>query len=184
MKISLFFNGIVLTFDNNDSEVDALAIYQDKILFVGSENEVREKIVHYIKKQGTETSEEITLEEIDLKGKLVVPGFIDSHMHPILAIYFKTQLSVSNIKSYSELSNLIMEKAKKKEGEDWICCLDFMEERLSDPEEQYFPDKRDLDKIWSKNPLILLRHDGHICSVNSLALEKIGITKSNIVQFQ
>ena len=184
MKISLFFNGTVLTFDNNDSEFDALAIYQDKILFIGSENEVREKTTHYINEQGTGTSEELSLEEIDLNGKLVVPGFIDSHMHPILAIYFKTQLSASKIKSYSELSKLIMEKAQKKGEGDWICCLDFMEERLSNPKEQFFPDKRDLDKIWSKNPIILLRHDGHICSVNSLALEKIGISKSNIAQFQ
>jgi len=184
LKISLFFNGIVLTFDSNDSEFDALAIYKDKILFVGPEKEVREKIIQYRYKYDTEASEELSLEEIDLKGKLIVPGFIDSHMHPILAIYFKTQLSVSNIKSYSELSKLIMEKAQKKGEGDWICCLDFMEERLSDPAEQNFPDKRDLDKIWSKNPLILLRHDGHICSVNSLALEKIGISKSNIAQFQ
>ncbi|MHA1899333.1 MAG: amidohydrolase family protein, partial [Promethearchaeota archaeon] len=162
-----------------------MAISGEKILYVGSEKKTREKIEQYVNKLKDEADgqDQVILEEIDLNGKFVVPGFIDSHMHPILAIYFKTQLSVSSIKSYAELSKLIEEKAKKKGEEEWICCLDFMEERLSNPQEQHFPDRRDLDKIWSKNPLIVLRHDAHICGANSLALSKIQINKSTLDQF-
>ena len=104
MILTLFFNGTILTFDKNDTETEALAIYEDKILWVGSEKTVREEIDQFLKTSDNDKGTKIHVEEIDLEGKLVVPGFIDTHMHPVLAIYFKTQLLVSNIKSYAELA--------------------------------------------------------------------------------
>ncbi|MHA1674228.1 MAG: amidohydrolase family protein, partial [Promethearchaeota archaeon] len=184
MTITLFFNGIILTLDEEDTETEAMAIYEDKILCVGSEKEVRENISHFISTQESEVNKKIDLEEVDLKGKLTVPGFIDTHMHPFLAIYFKTQLLVSNITSYADLSKVIQKAAQSKEAGEWIFCLDFMEDRLLDPKERRFPDKTVLDKMWSNNPVVLLRHDAHICTVNSLALEQIGITKSTVTEFQ
>ena len=64
----LLVNGVIATQDEKDSFVEALAIKDDKIAKVGTTAEILD-----LKKEGTEI--------IDLGGKLVLPGFNDSHMH-------------------------------------------------------------------------------------------------------
>jgi hypothetical protein len=55
-----------------------------------------------------------------------------------------------------------------------------MEDLFTTPSERYFPTRRELDRASPGHPVLVLRHDGHICSVNSVALAKIGIDKSNV----
>ncbi|MGL5512806.1 MAG: amidohydrolase, partial [Sporomusa sp.] len=66
---TVLLNGIVYTADAHDAICQAVAIKQDKIIFVGSNEQVTGYIGQATKK-------------IDLQGKMVVPGFIDSHIHP------------------------------------------------------------------------------------------------------
>jgi predicted amidohydrolase YtcJ len=55
-----------------------------------------------------------------------------------------------------------------------------MEDLFTTPSERYFPTRKDLDRACPGHPLLVLRHDGHICSVNSAALVEIGVDKSNV----
>ncbi|MHA1869641.1 MAG: amidohydrolase [Promethearchaeota archaeon] len=177
-RCTIFKNAHILTMAQNGASsmglnVDSFAIADEKFIAVGDYESVKNEV----KTQGYGDGD---VQEIDLTGKCVVPGFIDSHTHPIIAIYLKSQLNLSEIKSYKALEEKIRDAAKKiKEGE-WILAYDLMEDTFDDPNERYFPDAEKLDSICDSNPILILRHDGHICGVNSKALEMIGVNKDNV----
>ncbi|MBN2157003.1 MAG: amidohydrolase [Candidatus Lokiarchaeota archaeon] len=173
--IFLFFNGIIITVNENFSIYNAFAILNEKILYVGSEKQIRNLIDKNYKN--------LKVKRIDLKGKTVVPGFIDSHMHPIISVYFKTQLQLTDVKSFSELNNAFKREISSKSEDFWILGLDFLEERFTDPTERQFPRRNDLDEISTTHPIIVLRHDGHSCCTNSRGLEILNINKNSVSEF-
>ena len=78
-------NALVYTVDPERSQVQAIAISENKILFVGS----NEDVTRYIEADTT---------VVDLGGKLVLPAFVDSHMHPAHGAYlYQYQLSLFNV---------------------------------------------------------------------------------------
>ncbi len=174
--IFLFFNGIIITVDENFSIYDTFAVLEDKIIAIGSQHDVKEYLNHSFPSRN--------ISKRDLKGISVVPGFIDSHMHPIIAIYFKTQLQLNTIKSYTELKVAFEKVLQTKEKNDWTLGLDFLEERFRDPKERIFPSRKELDKITTTQPIIVLRHDGHSCVTNSYGLKLLGITKEKLDYFK
>lgn len=179
MKVLLFHNCTILTVDENDSIAEAMGVVGDKILAVGTKKEVQSDITKF-----KETSnEDVDFKEIDLNGACVVPGFIDAHMHPLLSIIFKTQIMLSEVRSYAELEEVLKREDKKRDAGEWILGMDLMEDMFDDPTEHHFPDRYDLDPICPDRPVVILRYDGHICSVNSAALKIIGMDSSNVEEF-
>ncbi|TFG00296.1 MAG: amidohydrolase [Promethearchaeota archaeon] len=179
LTINLFYNCIILTVDKNDSKAKAMAIYEDKILTIGEESVVRNEIENFKR----ESNENINLIEKNLDGACIVPGFIDAHMHPVMAIYFKTQINLLFVKSYSELEAVLKREDRTREEDEWLFGYNLMEQRFEDPGEHYFPDRYKLDEFCPNRPVIILRYDGHICSVNSIALKKIGISRDTLKEF-
>ncbi len=176
----IFYNCVIYAVDEKNSKAEAMAVFKDKIIAIGTEQSVREGVKEYFNTYQADPEETLELEEQDLGGACIVPGFIDAHMHPGYYIYYKTQLDLSNIKNYKELENVLKKEDKDKDPEDWIFGLDLMEDLFDDPTERRFPNKNDLDLMCSNRPVVILRHDGHICSVNSVVLEKIGLNASNV----
>ncbi|NVM28008.1 MAG: amidohydrolase [Candidatus Helarchaeota archaeon] len=174
--VKMFFNCIILTVDANDTVAESMGIFQDKILAVGSKKEVSSEINSFI---GNAT-EKIELEEIDLGGACVVPGFIDAHMHPGFYLYLKTQLNLIHVKSYAELREILQNEDERRKSGDSIVGFLLMEDTFTDPAERRFPNRHDLDTMCSDRPVFVMRHDGHICAVNSAALNQLKITKSNV----
>ncbi len=167
--ILLFINCEILTMNEANTKAEAMAVFKEKILSIGTENEVRSEI-----------SKEQDIIELDLKGACIVPGFIDTHMHPGYFIYFNTQRDLSEVKSYARLEELLKIEDKKRAIGEWILGFDLMEDVFEDPNERRFPNRYDLDKISIERPILIFRHDGHICSVNSAALNLIGIDENNV----
>jgi predicted amidohydrolase YtcJ len=180
--IDYFSNAKILSMDLKNSVYKAMAIIDEKILFLGSNSEVDSKINEFIAEmeRNQDNSEDIRIRKHDISGSCIVPGFIDAHLHPILSIYFLTQMNLSQITSISQLKESIQEKVKELDEEDWIFGVDLMEDNFIDPNEQIFPTKQTLDECCSTRPVVILRHDGHICGVNSLTLEKLEITGESI----
>lgn len=174
--IFFFFNGNIITGDKDFSVCTAFAILEDKILYTGTREQVNKHILANYPK--------LNIVFRDLMGITVVPGFIDSHMHPIIAIYYKTQLQLSHIRSYKELKDEFEEAILNKPKDEWTLGLDFLEERFTNLEERKFPTRYDLDKISSTHPIIVLRHDGHSCVTNSFGLKLLGISKKTISKFE
>ena len=183
LTINLYFNCTILTVDKNDSKAEAMAIFKDKILTIGEVTEVRNEIDTFKENFKRDSNKNISIIEKNLDGACIVPGFIDAHMHPVMAIYFKTQVNLLFVKSYSELEAILKSEDRIREKNEWIFGYNLMEQRFEDPVEHFFPNRYKLDEICPTRPVIILRYDGHICSVNSIALEKIGITKENVKQF-
>ncbi|MHA1269092.1 MAG: amidohydrolase [Candidatus Helarchaeota archaeon] len=179
MIVKIFHNCKIITMNEKNKYANTMAIYKDRILFIGNEEEVRSKVIKFINEEKTKNLLTIELEEVDLNGKCILPGFIDAHMHPAMYIYFNTQLDLSKVRSYAELEELLRYENNKRRPDEWIVGLGLMEDFFYDPEERLFPTRFDLDSYCPKRPVIIIRHDGHICSVNSVVLEIININETN-----
>ncbi len=159
MKSYLFTNGTVLTMEGESVTHEACLVTGDTIVGVGTPGDIQ---------AGAGTSAEM----IDLAGGVLVPGFTDCHLHLVLSAYFKMNTDLAEVGSVSELLSIIRDKAAALAAGAWIMGLRFREDN--------FPDKRmptlaELDAAAPKNPVLLIRYDGHTGLVNSAALAAANI---------
>ncbi|MGG0288256.1 amidohydrolase [Peribacillus butanolivorans] len=161
----VFINGEVITVDQKNKVVEAVAVIGNRISAVGSNREVKGFI-------GEETK------VIDLQGKTLLPGFIDAHIHLIL--YGVNQLAVSckdeHIKSIEDLLNDLKEKASTIPKGEWIRAWGFNETVVK---EKRYPTIAELDAISVEHPIIVSRTCSHISVVNSKALEIAKINENS-----
>jgi len=165
MKADIIFtNGKVLTVDAKNSKAEAAAVKGDKIIAVGTD----EQIAAF---RGSDTK------VIDLAGKSLVPGFIDSHLH--MAIFGMNTLAVDcrspGVKSIEEIKALLSEKAKTVPKGTWVRGWGYDQSKLA---ENRHPTKDDLDEAVPDHPVILVRACAHISVHNSKSLELGGVTDS------
>ncbi len=159
----IYYGGAILTLNEDQPSVEAVATEGEKIVAVGKFTEIKQKMGD-------------GFELINLDGFTLLPGFIDSHMHPIMFIFFLVNLDLTNVKSMKDLHILIRETAPQKNSSEWIIGLRLNEEYFTNPEERTLPTRWQLDEICSENPVFLVRYDGHIGVANTKALEIAGIT--------
>ncbi|MDH7482879.1 MAG: amidohydrolase [Armatimonadota bacterium] len=137
----------------------AVAIRDGRFVYVGSDDEVEDYI-------GPNT------EQIDLEGRTVIPGLIDSHVH--LLYYGRNKLlraDLNGCKSIKEIIQRLQAHDEKRRGE-WILGWGFDQEILA---ERRFPTRHDLDQF--NKPVLISRLCGHACVVNSKAIELVGPEK-------
>ncbi len=153
----ILYNGKIRLLDLAGTIVQAAGIKGNRILCIGSDRVILGK-----KTDNTKL--------IDLKGKLVLPGFNDSHLHLIGYGLSKKILNVNNASSIEEIvtegKRYIMDH-NIPEGE-WIRGRGWNQENFSTGA---FPEKRDLDRISKKHPVCLTRVCGHTAVVNTAALQ-------------
>ena len=162
-------NGVVYTADEKETVCEAVAIKGNKIMFVGSDNEVQQYI-------GKETH------VIDLLGKMVVPGMIDTHIHPpglsLLTLYEVQLFNIHSIEGYVEAVKEFITQhpnAKAVYGRGWSWGILTGDELTKGPRKEY------LDAVAQDIPVVLRANDGHTLWVNSKALEINGITQETKV---
>jgi len=160
----VLLNGKIYTFNPKKPTAQAIAVLDEKIVYVG-ENEEASKLI------GPNTK------IVDLNGKVVIPGLTDCHVH--LASFGKTlsTLNLRNVNSITQLKKLVREKAEKLPPNRWILGRGWDQEKFV---EKRLPTRWDLDEASPNNPVVLFRVCGHICVANSKALEKAGITKETL----
>lgn len=156
----LYKNGKIYTADLKNKWVEAVVTYGNKIVFAGSE------------KDAAKFTDKAT-EVIDLKGKLMLPGFIDNHTHFLSGGFYLDGLDLRGAKSTAEFKNLIREYAKKH-PEGWITGGNWDHEAW---EIKDLPKKEWIDEYTKNQPVIIDRFDGHMALANSYALKLAGITK-------
>lgn len=159
----VFRNGEIWTMNQDNDVVEAVAIKDNKIIAVGSYDEVK----HYVHNE---------TDIIDLKGKTMLPGFIDAHLH--LMIYGAFQRDVDFKKqqasSIDDVLRLLTERAAQTPKGEWIRAVAFDELAL---QEQRNPTLAELDSVTSEHPIIITRTPGHIGFTNSMGFARAGITK-------
>ena len=160
MSNRVFKNGKVFTADTQAPFAECFVVENGKITWIGKEEDL------------PKTGYPVT----DLAGKRVIPGFVDSHMHPVILADCTAKISClpPKIRSIAELEEAIREESRNKEPDQWIQGWGYDEEKFA---EHRSPNRWDLDKATTEYPVELLRSCSHIRSVNSKALELAGITK-------
>ena len=144
--------------------VNAVGISGEKIIAIGKLKEVKDQL-------GDE------YEIIELRGKTLLPGFIDSHMHPISFMFLLLNLDLSDVKSLKELQELLRRVSTDREKGEFIFGLKLKEEEFDVPN---LPTRWDLDEVCPDHPVFIVRYDGHIGIANSKTLELIEIDSNTI----
>jgi predicted amidohydrolase YtcJ len=165
---AIYHGGEIVTIDDNNPTALALAVKGGKIVAVGKKNDV-------FKFKGDATK------VVDLKGKTLVPGFIDGHSHFINGLQVSRQANCFSppagpTKSIADIvAELlkIQEKYKIKKGE-FIVGYGYDSNALTDKREMT---AEDLDPHFRDNPVMVQHVSLHGAVFNSIALEKFGITK-------
>lgn len=155
-----FINGKIFTAGSKQPYAEAVVTSGSKILFAGS----NEKAKEYIDSKTTVT---------DLKGRLMLPGFIDNHVHFISGGFYLLGIDLRPAKSTAEFKQRIKDYAAKNNGQ-WITGGDWDHEAWEIKE---LPVKEWIDEFTKETPVFVNRFDGHMGLANSYALKLAGITK-------
>lgn len=166
---TVYFNANIITVNDAQASAEAVAVKDGRILAVGNSIEI-------MKMAGENTR------KVDLNGKTMVPGFVDSHGH---AQFIGLQASTANLLpppdgtggSIASLQALLTDwAANNKKAIDrvgWIAGFGYDDSQLSD---KRHPTREDLDKVSSDIPVLIIHQSGHLGVANSKALEIADIT--------
>lgn len=162
MSIILYLNGTIYTMDAAQPQAQAMAIdsANGRIVAVGDNDEVRR-----LANQHSEL--------IDLRGKTVLPGFIDAHIHLLDAAYRSHYIDATGCTNEEEVANLVRQRAAQTSNGQWIVGGQWDKNLWPG---QQFPTKASLDAAAPDHPVALWSKDGHLLWVSSLALAHAGIT--------
>jgi predicted amidohydrolase YtcJ len=148
-------NGNLITLDDRRPRAAAMAVRDGRIVAVGHDAEVAALAGPHTRK-------------LNLAGKTVTPGFIDSHVH--LLWYGRQLLREADLVGSSSIDDILERLADVAERTDeggWIQGHGFDQDKLA---ERRFPTRADLDRVSSTRPILISRVCGHAIVVNSAAL--------------
>ena len=154
-------NGKILTMDGQSRTVEAVAIRDGKFLAIGDSATIRSMA-------GSATR------TIDLAGKVVVPGLIDTHAHFKAAGLADYVVNMSRAKTVAEALEAIKQFVTKKQPGDWIIGSAW--HPPSQLAEKRYLTRQEIDSAAPNNP-VYLRTVGHFSMANTLALAKAGVDK-------
>jgi predicted amidohydrolase YtcJ len=154
----VLFNGKIVTVDDAFSIREAIVIKDGRILAVGG-NELRNRYAG--------------ARAIDLRGRMVIPGFHDTHIH--LGGHGRRYIDLNDTTSLAQLKQQVSAKAKELGPGEWITGSGWDEYHFK---EQKKPLRSDLDAAAPNNPVVLTRAGGHSSVGNSKALELADINKA------
>ena len=158
----VIINGKVLTIDRDNPVAEAIAVKAEKIIAVGTTKEISS----LVSKNATKI--------IDAKGRLVIPGFNDAHVHfgPLDPDYIELRYTTDP----SVITEKVKEQVARSKPGELIRGGHWEHEMFTD---RKWPSKELIDKVSPDNPVILSRADGHSVLVNSYVLKKSGITRNS-----
>src|ERR1043166_2661547 len=156
----ILHNGKIVTVDSRFSMQQAIAIQNGRIAQVGRDASV-------LKLKGART------EVIDLKGRMVLPGLMDSHTHPTGASMTEFDHPIPDMETIQDVLDYISARAKVVKPGEWIVLEQVFITRLR---EQRYPTRGELDRAAPEHPVVY--RTGPDASLNSLALKLSGIDRN------
>lgn len=153
-------HGKIVTVDPGFRIAEALAVKGGRILAVGSNAEI-------LALAGPET------QRLDLGGKTVLPGLIDSHTHPVGAAMYEFDHPVPDMETIADVLAYVKSRAEALPPGEWISVSQVFITRLK---EQRYPTREELDRVAPKHPVVF--RTGPDASLNSLALKLSGIDRN------
>lgn len=160
MLDKLFINGEIYSMKKEGEKFQSLGVKDGKITFLGTDEEAKNV-----------SSKEV----IDLKGKMMIPGMADAHLHLYAYCQNLTFVDLSKVHNINEMINLMKEKVKNVKKGDWVKGVNFDQSKWK---ENRFPTLEEMDSISKDNPIIIKRCCLHAVVANSKALKIAGIGKN------
>src|SRR5580704_14415206 len=158
---TILTNGKVYTVNAKQPWAHAVAIRSGKIVSVGDDAEIA-------KLRGPATK------VIDAGGKLVLPGFVDCHIHFLEGSISLGQANLEGAKNPADIQRILREYAQKQPPDGWILGGGWNYAMFG---EENLPHKKYLDELFPNRPAFLVGYDGHTSWANSKALALAGINK-------
>ena len=160
MLDKLFINGEIYSMKKEGEKFQSLGVKDGKITFLGTDEEAKNV-----------SSKEL----IDLKGKMMIPGMADAHLHLYAYCQNLTFVDLSKVHNINEMINLMKEKIKNVKKGNWVKGVNFDQSKWK---ENRFPTLEEMDSISKDNPVIIKRCCLHAVVANSKALKMAGIGKN------
>lgn len=157
----ILINGKIWTGEDGNSFTEAVAIKGNKIQAVGTTEEIA-------KLKGKSTK------EIDLGGKLVIPGFNDAHIHFLGGSLGLNQVDLTGTHSAQEIAEKVNRFIKENPGKIWITGRGWQYTSF----ESGLPDHLSLESITNDIPVFIRAYDGHSAWANKKALQLAGIDRN------
>lgn len=157
---TLFFNGKVITLDAGMSIASAVAVSNGKILDVGDDALLQEYVSD---------------NSVDLGGKVLMPGFNDSHTH--IRGQPQRYIDLTETRSIEALKNQVRDKVNEIGVGEWVTGYGWSEDFMA---ELRRPLRGDLDEAAPDNPVLLTRAGGHSAVANSTALRLAEVTTTTL----
>lgn len=151
--------GKVFTADGRGTLAEAVAVDGNRIVAVGTSREINAAY------HGART--------IDLKGRLVTPGFNDSHLHFLGGGLSLLRVNLVGAKTLAEAKARVAARVRELPAGAWVTGRGWDHTLWGGA----WPTKKDLDEVAPHNPVVLQRVDGHVSWVNTLALQKGNVTR-------
>lgn len=161
-------NGKIVTVEDTQPEVGAIAVRGDRIVALGTEDE----ITPYIG-EGTKV--------VDLQGALAIPGFIDSHGHFQGTGQAKLGLDLMTVANWDDVVTMVEAAVKEAKPGEWIIGRGWHQEKwnaVPQPNVEGFPTHPSIDKVSPENPVLLTHASGHASFANKKAMELAGVTRA------
>ena len=180
----ILYNAKIRTLDDQNTIAEAVGISDGKITFIGTNEDALEFQCE---------------EKTDLQGKLLLPGFVDTHLHMLNYAFVENSVKLFDCTSVEEMLDRVKQtlEDRKDNPPAWLYCRGWNEEHFR---EVRYPHKDELDALSSTIPIIMVRVCGHVGVCNSCGLERLkrikeypeiehnvnmqtGLIKENAVQF-
>jgi len=166
-KTTVYLNGDVVTMNTQQPEAEAVAVRNGKILAVGRADPV-------LSAAGNNAH------IIDLKGRTLLPGFIDAHGHfGMSAMYMAFENiaapPVGPVNNMADIQKILNDKKTTTPAGEWILGRGYDEAYLA---EGRHPNRADLDQVSTEHPIALVHVSAHFITCNSKCLELAGINAS------
>jgi predicted amidohydrolase YtcJ len=158
----VLLNGKIWAVNKSQPEAQALAVWQDRIIAVGSNEDIRPLI-------GRDTK------VIDLNERRVLPGFHDSHVHLLSSGLLLSRIQLKDAKDEAEFGKRLREFDKKLPAGRWMLGGNWDHDRTFAGE---LPTAALLDKYVSDRPVLVHRYDHHMALANTKALKLAGVTEA------
>jgi len=160
---TLYTGGEIATLAAASPRAAALATVGDRIVAVGEVAGCRDAL---------RSAGAAEFRHVDLAGHALLPGFIDTHLHPIMLVYFDLNADLRHVRSIAALQQVLRDRAAKLPDGEWLVGLQLQDEDLA---ERRLPTRAELDAACADRPTLVVEHDGHSAAGNTLALAAAAI---------
>jgi len=159
---TIITNARVYTVNPQQKWAEAIAVRADKIIFVGDA-------------KSAESYKGPSTKVIDAKGKLVLPGFTDCHVHFMSGSLGLTQVDLTGANTIEEIQKRVKDYAAAHPTLPWITGMGWQYPTFG---ATALPNKKILDDVLADRPVYLVAYDGHSSWANSKALAMAGIDRN------